>query len=218
MNNQPRTIKAVVFDMDGVLIEARDWHYESLNKALQLFGYEISRHDHLLVYDGLPTGRKLEMLTLERGLPRELHGFINEMKQQYTTEMIHARCRPLFRHEYALARLKSEGYRLVLASNSIRSSIELMMKYAHLDVYLDFVLSNQDVLKGKPDPEIYQLAFLKLNLSPMEVLIVEDSETGLAAARASGGNVLAVRDTSEVTYQNILHAVVRIDNELKIKK
>lgn len=204
--------------MDGVLIEARDWHYESLNKALQLFGYEISRHDHLVVYDGLPTKRKLEMLTLERGLPRELHGFINEIKQQYTTEMIHARCRPMFHHEYALARLKSEGYRLVVASNSIRSSIDLMMKYAHLDVYLNFVLSNQDVLKGKPDPEIYQLAFSKLKLTPNEVLIVEDSETGIAAARASGGNVLAVRDTSEVTYQNILQAAGRIDNEQKINE
>jgi len=218
MKNPSRTIKAVVFDMDGVLIEARDWHYESLNKALQLFGYEISRHDHLVVYDGLPTKRKLEMLTLERGLPRELHGFINEIKQQYTTEMIHARCRPMFHHEYALARLKSEGYRLVVASNSIRSSIDLMMKYAHLDVYLNFVLSNQDVLKGKPDPEIYQLAFSKLKLTPNEVLIVEDSETGIAAARASGGNVLAVRDTSEVTYQNILQAAGRIDNEQKINE
>ena len=48
-------IKAIIFDMDGVLIEAKDWHYEALNKALSLFGYEISRYDHLVTYDGLPT-------------------------------------------------------------------------------------------------------------------------------------------------------------------
>ncbi|HCF3308648.1 TPA: HAD hydrolase-like protein, partial [Pseudomonas aeruginosa] len=54
-------IKAVIFDMDGVLIEAKDWHYDALNKALNLFGYNISRHDHLTSYDGLPTSRKLEM-------------------------------------------------------------------------------------------------------------------------------------------------------------
>ena len=62
-------IKAVVFDMDGVLIDAREWHYEALNKALKLFGYEITRYDHLSTYDGLPTRVKLQMLTVERGLP-----------------------------------------------------------------------------------------------------------------------------------------------------
>ncbi len=50
-----RMIKAVVFDMDGVLIDAREWHYEALNRALGLFGYEITRYDHLSTYDGLPT-------------------------------------------------------------------------------------------------------------------------------------------------------------------
>ena len=74
-------IKAIIFDMDGVLIEAKDWHYEALNKSLRLFGYEISRIDHLATYDGLPTRKKLEMLSIERGLPIELHGFVNEMKQ-----------------------------------------------------------------------------------------------------------------------------------------
>ena len=77
-------IKAILFDMDGVLIEAKDWHYEALNNALQLFGMEISRYDHLITYDGLPTKKKLEMLTMERGLPVGLHHFINDMKQQYT--------------------------------------------------------------------------------------------------------------------------------------
>ena len=71
-------IKAIIFDMDGVLIEAKDWHYEALNRALSLFGMEISRFDHLVTYDGLPTKKKLEMLSIERGLPKGLHSFIND--------------------------------------------------------------------------------------------------------------------------------------------
>ena len=74
------TIKAVLFDMDGVLVEAKEWHYEALNRALDLFGMAISRVDHETTFDGLPTSRKLEMLSVERGLPRELHSFLNEMK------------------------------------------------------------------------------------------------------------------------------------------
>ena len=71
--------------MDGVLIDAKEWHYEALNKALALFGYQISRYEHLVTYDGLPTRKKLEMLSMEQGLPVQLHSFINEMKQLYTT-------------------------------------------------------------------------------------------------------------------------------------
>ena len=91
-------VKAVVFDMDGVLIDAREWHYEALNRALGLLGYEISRYEHLSSYDGLPTKRKLQMLTVERGLPAELHGFLNSLKQQYTLETVATRCKPVFQH------------------------------------------------------------------------------------------------------------------------
>jgi beta-phosphoglucomutase len=79
-------IKAIIFDMDGVLIEAKDWHYEAMNRALGLFGLEITRQEHLTTYDGLPTKDKLLMLTRDKGLSPQLHSFINEMKQQYTME------------------------------------------------------------------------------------------------------------------------------------
>ena len=61
-------IKAVLFDMDGVLIDAKEWHYEALNRALALFGMPISRFEHLTTFDGLPTRKKLEMLSLELSL------------------------------------------------------------------------------------------------------------------------------------------------------
>ena len=83
-----KLIKAVIFDMDGVLIDAKDWHFDSLNKELGLFGSEISRYDHLVTFDGLPTKKKLEMLSIEGRLPLKLHDFINELKQEYTWEMV----------------------------------------------------------------------------------------------------------------------------------
>ena len=118
-------IKAVIFDMDGVLIEAKDWHYEALNRALGLFGHGISRYDHLVTFDGLPTIMKLDMLSREKNLPRKLHDFINELKQKYTMELVYAHCKPRFHHEYALSKLKSDGYKIGCASNSIRDSINI---------------------------------------------------------------------------------------------
>lgn len=204
-------IKAVVFDMDGVLIEAKDWHYEALNRSLNLFGYNISRYDHLVTYDGLPTRIKLEMLSMERGLPRALHQFINDMKQQYTLEIVYQKCKPIFYHEYALSKLKAEGYRLAVASNSVRNSVVMMMEKSNLLPYLEFMLSNQDVQKPKPDPEIYNVAIKRLELSPKEVLIVEDNPNGIKAAHDSGANVYEVETVKDVNYQAIKAVIKRIE-------
>lgn len=206
-------IKAVIFDMDGVLIEAKDWHYDALNNALKLFGMEISRYDHLVTYDGLPTKKKLEMLTMERGLPRGLHQFINDMKQQYTMEIVHAECKPRFYHEYALSKLKNEGYSMAVCSNSVRNTIEVMMQKASLEKYLDFYISNQDVKNGKPDPEMYNKAIQRLGLDPKECMIVEDNENGIKAARASGANVMIVDEVEDVNYENIKKYIAMFEGE-----
>jgi HAD superfamily hydrolase (TIGR01509 family) len=200
-------IRAVIFDMDGVLIEAKDWHYEALNRALGLFGYEISRYDHLTTFDGLPTKKKLQMLSAEHNLPTELHDFINDMKQRYTMEIVNARCKPRFNHEYALSKLHAAGYRLAVASNSIRSTIEVMMQRAALDRYLDFIVSNQDVTRAKPDPEMYNKAIGTFGFLPEECLVVEDNENGIRAARASGAHVLEVDDVEDVTFDNIMQRI-----------
>ena len=206
--------KAVIFDMDGVLIDAKEWHYEALNKALRLFGFEISRYDHLVTFDGLPTAKKLEMMTVERGLPKSLHQLINDMKQIYTMEYVYMKCKPLFVHQYALSRLKSEGFRLALASNSVRVTIDMMMEKADLNQYLDFSLSNQDVKKSKPDPEIYITAINRLGLSPEECLVVEDNQNGVKAALASGANLLKVETINDVTYSNIINRINEIENNI----
>lgn len=204
-------IKAVIFDMDGVLIEAKEWHYQALNEALSLFGYTISRHDHLTAYDGLPTSRKLHMLTVERELPVELHSFINEMKQTYTLEIVYAQCKPTFVHQYALSSLRQQGYKLAVASNSISNTVDVMMEKSRLDQYLDLKLSNEDVANAKPAPDIYVKAIATLGFQPEECLVVEDNENGIKAAIASGAHVLVVTETSEVNLENILSKIELIN-------
>jgi len=196
-------IKAILFDMDGVLIDAKEWHYEALNQALKLFGCEISRFDHVHTFDGLPTKDKLELLGKVSYLPTELHEFINQLKQQYTMEIITQKCKPLFQHEYALSRLKREGYLLAVCSNSKRKTIIEMMERAELLEYLDLIMSNEDVEKAKPNPEIYITTMKKLNLQPEECLILEDNKNGIAAAIASGGHLLKIDTVYDVNYTNI---------------
>lgn len=204
-------IKAVLFDMDGVLIDARDWHYEALNRALHHFGYTISRESHLSTFDGIPTRRKLEILSASRGLPRGLHEFLNQLKQAYTLEISYQRCRPSFNHQYALQRLKKEGYKLAVCSNSVRQSIEAMMKLSGLSAFLDLMISNEDVSEGKPHPMMYKKAMETLGVRPHECLILEDNEHGIQAAIESGGNLLRIGVPDDVTYQSIRSSIANFN-------
>ena len=200
-------IRAVVFDMDGVLIDAKEWHYEALNRALGLLGHAISRYDHIATYDGLPTRKKLEMLSVERGLPRELHAFINSLKQEYTLQIVHRQCKPVFQHEFALSKLKASALRLAVASNSVRATVELMMERSNLLPYLDVLLSNEDVEHAKPHPQIFQVAMERLGVAPHETLVVEDNPHGVEAARASGAHVMVVQSPADVVYDRIVERI-----------
>jgi HAD superfamily hydrolase (TIGR01509 family) len=206
-----QTIKAIVFDMDGVLVDAREWHFLALNKALSLFGMSIARYDHLSTFDGLPTKKKLELLALTDHIPTELQPFISELKQKYTNDFIYQECRPNFTRQYALSRLKEEGYPIAVASNSIRNTVDAMLERSGLNTFIDFSLSNNDVSRPKPDPEIYQLAISRLECSASEVLVVEDNEHGVKAAESAGAHILHIEDISQVNYKWIRDRIDLID-------
>ena len=203
-------IDAIIFDMDGVLIDARYLHYESLNAALSPFGLEISHDAHLANFDGLSTRQKLAILSETRGLPTGLHSLINELKQKFTLAKIPSHCRPVFQHRYLLSRLAKEGYRLALCSNSVRNTVDDMMRAADLNKFFDLTLSNEDIHFPKPHPEIYTEAAKRLNVQPDRCLVVEDNVNGIQSAQAAGMHVLEVPDPDAVTYDRVATALETI--------
>jgi beta-phosphoglucomutase len=206
-----KRIKAIIFDMDGVLLDAKEWHYEALNRALGHFGERIDRDEHLSAYDGLSTRRKLELLTASRGFPSLLHERVNELKQQYTMKLISAHCRPLAIHQDALSALYEEGYTLGLASNSVRPTVELAMERANLKQYFSFMLSNQDVGKPKPDPEIYLTAMNRAAAMCDQCVVVEDNHHGIEAATQAGAHVLRVAGVMDVSYRRLRSFIDRLE-------
>jgi HAD superfamily hydrolase (TIGR01509 family) len=200
-------IKAVLFDLDGVLVDATEWHYEALNRALALFGYAISRYEHLTTYNGLPTRKKLEMLTVEKGFPRSLHSLVNKIKQKYTREEILRRCTPVFEKEFMIHQLKRDGFKLACCSNSIRESVELMLRGSGIFDLFDCLISNEDVKNPKPHPEMYLRACECLGVKPQEAIIVEDAPHGIEAARQSGAIVCQVSGFNEVDYARVRRAM-----------
>lgn len=192
-------IKAVLFDMDGVLIDAREWHYEALNEVLKIFGYEITRAMHEDRFDGLSTSKKLEMLTKEVGLPQHIHGMINRIKQDRTLRIAASNCFPNIAHQVLISKLKKKGFKVGVVTNSIRQTTEFMLTYAGLFELLDVVITNQDIDKPKPNPDGYQFAMQKLDVLPSETIVVEDSPYGIAAGKASGAKVVQVDSVTDVS-------------------
>ena len=178
---------------------------------MEHFGYTISRESHLSTFDGLPTRQKLKMLSQSRGLSEGLHEFLNALKQSYTLEISSMRCKPVFNHQYALSRLKQDGYKMAVCSNSVRQSVHEMMRLSSLTEYLDQLISNEDVSKGKPDPEMYTKAMNTFGLKPEECLILEDNDHGIQAAIASGGHLMKIGVPDDVTYHAIKARIAEIE-------
>lgn len=197
-------ISLIVFDLDGVLLDSKEIHFNALNLALDEVGdnYIIHRHEQDTVYEGLTTNAKLQILTETKGLPKELHRDVWRRKQEYSAVLFESISRDedlvsLFKF------IKSRGIKIAVASNSIRQTLDTCLKSLGVQPYVDYSLSNEDVELPKPDPQIYNTCMEHFDSLPDETVIFEDSEIGLRAAHASGARVEKVVNRKDVYFDRI---------------
>lgn len=197
-------IKAILYDLDGVLVDATEWHYESLNEALkEVAGFTISRLDHVTTFNGLPTIKKLEILEKAGKLDRKDFDKIWGKKQEKTIEVIN---RMAFIDETKIRLHEgTKKYRKICVTNSIKQTALLMLEKTGQSQYMEKIISNEDVKNPKPDPEGYEKAVSELGLKPDECMAVEDSEKGIRSATDAGTCVYQVKGYHEVTLENILN-------------
>lgn len=197
-----RYMQAVLFDLDGVLVEACDWHYEALNSALISFGkLPIGRDEHETTFNGLPTRVKLEML----GISADEADEINKQKQKHTIDIIRSSAKIMPEKIELLSYLRSKGIKTACVTNSIRETTEAMLSATGQIGLFDLIVTNEDVQRNKPYPDCYNHAIATLGVDPLQCLCVEDSPKGIQAATASiAGHLWAASDTSKVTLQNYL--------------
>jgi len=202
-------IKLVIFDLDGVLVEAKNIHYDSLNQALGK-NYEITWEEHLSQYDGLKTNQKLEMLSEKKGLDPKKHNSIWLEKQKITLEKL-STLKSDEKLRSIMSKLVSDGYKISVCSNSIRKTILTVLSKLGIMEYMDLIISNEDVKNSKPHPEMYWKAMSVMSCLPEETMIVEDSPYGLLAASRSKSYILRVKNTGEVTLNNIINKLKQIN-------
>jgi HAD superfamily hydrolase (TIGR01509 family) len=205
-------IKAIIFDLDGVLVRTKELHYKALNLALSEVGDEfvITEHEHVGMYDGLTTRQKLSKLSKERGLPLEKQEIVWIKKQLYTDKLLQDSVKRNEELVGLFSYLKESGYKIGLATNSIRTTTELVLGKLGIIDFFDTVVCNTDVTFPKPHPEIYMWSMLRMGVKPEETLILEDSVHGVEAAVSSGAELLIIRNLEETNLENIQRSILKI--------
>lgn len=204
--------KLIIFDLDGVLVDSKDIHFNALNKALESIDkkYTISFNDHKNIYDGLPTNAKLKILTQKNGLDPSLYNQIWKLKQEITKDMFNAIS---FDNELVeICRyIKSKNINIAVASNSIRTTVTQCLTSLGIFNYIDLIVSNEDVSSPKPHPEMYWKAMSHFQSIPNKTVIFEDSIVGKIAAKDSMANLIEIEDRSSLTISKIEEALDMLD-------
>lgn len=190
----------ITFDLDGVLVESKELHYDAFNCALLEAGpeYVLERTEHDAIYCGLSTKQKLRMLTVNKGLPPEQHDFVWTRKQYHTLELMKSSVHPDHRIIEVIRTLRGAGYPVAVASNCIRDSVFYLLHGIGVHDDISCYFSNEDVSFAKPDPEIYIAAAEHFGVRPDEMLVVEDSAHGKQAALLSGAHLCPVGSPADV--------------------
>tara|TARA_Y100000296_G_C5032852_1_gene185747 strand:+ start:44 stop:646 length:603 start_codon:yes stop_codon:yes gene_type:complete len=198
-----------IFDLDGVLVDACDWHKDALNEALkQVCGYQISQEEHIKTFNGLPTKTKLQILSENNILHRDKHIDVYNIKQQKTIDIINRKAHHQQEKIDLINFLKEKDFIVCCFTNSIRQTAELMLtKTGILDLF-DSLVTNQDVKNPKPSPEGYIHLMEKFKVEKNMCYIVEDSPKGLKAAEASGANVIKVKNSQDLNLKFIRKYIV----------
>jgi beta-phosphoglucomutase len=205
-------IKAILFDMDGVISDTDRTRFNLLKKLLSKRGFKLREKDYKKsvglrtkvflknIFGDKIDGKELEKIFIAR--KKELH----DHPKKYITEQPNVK--------KLIKNLYQDGYVLAVASSSIKKDIELILKILKLQKYFKLVQGSDDTKHPKPHPEIYTKCCKKLKLKPKECLAIEDSPTGIESAKAAGCYCVAVTFTHDKKY--LQRADIVVSNILKI--
>lgn len=209
--NLATSIKAILYDLDGVLIDTKNWHFRALNTAIGVHGITITEQEQKELYEALPTAEKLKLLTKHKGLRPDSYQTITEHKNLEFIRYFEDNYK-LDEHKVELLEtMQKHGFVQILCSNTTKSTVDSTLKALHIYKYFDHIITRQDIDMPKPHPEIYLRAIQIAQVHPSQALILEDSEHGLVAATASGANIMKITTVAEVNYSRVIQELGRYE-------
>ncbi len=186
-------IKAVIFDLDGLLIDSEPIAYGILQDMIKPYGGFITLDDYINNYLGRTVKFSVDKLTAYYNMPLSSEENLKEyfkIEEKRIEKGI-----PLKKGgKELLIYLKEKGYKTIVASSSVRERAEKILKYHNISEYFDNLVFGYEVERGKPYPDIFIKACEKLGVEPNEAIVLEDSGAGIEAGYAANVPVICVPD------------------------
>ncbi|WP_372932294.1 HAD family hydrolase [Mariniphaga sediminis] len=206
---------AVIFDMDGVLVNSEPFYVEVEQTNFRHLGLDISEEEHQ-TYQGTATDRMWKLIKERHGIEQPVEELV-EMTNSLVTPYFNSleKIEPMAGVVQLIERLKDSGIPIALASSSYSDVIEIILQKTGLKEHFDVVVSSQMAGSSKPEPDIFLLTAKKLNVLPEKCVIIEDSTNGIEAAKRAGMYCVAFAGPgSELQDQSQADWVVSDFNEL----
>ena len=185
-NKKLTSFGAIIFDMDGVLVNSEPFYVEVEQTNFRQLGLIISEEEHQ-TYQGTATDRMWQLIKERHGIGQpvnELVKMTNKLVTPYFNSL--KKIEPMPGVEQLIKKLKEKGMPLALASSSYSDVIEIILQKTGLKKYFDAVVDSQLAGASKPEPDIFLLTAKKLGVPPEKCVVIEDSTNGIKAAKAAG--------------------------------
>lgn len=183
-------LKAVIFDMDGVLVDSNDAHLE----AFKIFGREVGAtmtREFFLSAVGMHNTQIMPMWLGSHLTSEQIDDYGRRKEEIYRTVAAgHLKAIPGVLD--LLKEVRALGLKTAVGSSGPRENVQLALKTLQIENEFDAIVTGSDITHGKPNPEVFLKAAQKMNLSPTECLVIEDAPSGVKAALAAGMRVVAI--------------------------
>lgn len=192
---------AVIFDMDGVIVDTNPYHKISLKQFCERYGYNLS--DEELVHRIYGRTNNEWIRNLFGPLPKERILELGEEKEALFREIYKPVINPLAGLENFLKKLEAHHIPTAIGTSAPRSNVDFVLTGTNLTKYFPVILDQSDVEHGKPHPEIYLKTADQLKIAPQQCIVFEDSLSGVESAQRAGAKVIGVTTTH--THQELGH-------------
>ncbi len=206
--------KAIIFDMDGVLVDNRDIHMEAFETFAERHGLEVTREKLLLTF-GKTNDQIFDALFGEGKYTAEEKHAMGIEKEIIYRDIFEQKIEPAPGLVRLLKELKTKGIKMAVGSSGPLPNVEFVLERCGISEYFDALAHGGIISKGKPDPEVFLLAAELLGATPDECIVFEDAIVGIEAARRAGMTVVAMDTTFPAgmlsDYDLLIHDFTEID-------
>ena len=205
--------RAVLWDLDGTLVDSEDYHWQSWQHALSLDGVSVTRDQFKATFgqrnEGILRGWLGPDATLER-----INRVADAKETEYRRLAAAHGLTPLPGAAEWLVRLQAAGWKQAIASSAPRLNVDVMLRALHLEQYFDAIVSSENVTRGKPEPDVFLTAANHLAVPPDRCIVVEDAAAGVEAARRAGMRSIGVSRTAVLPSDVFVRSLTELPEDL----